>query len=230
MGSTAQSDHHRAPDRPHAQRSFHYCLAATHKMISHADKICAHCGGPIRYADHPTVWKRIKYCGTECGHAAVRITPEKALAAFWANVDKGGPGGCWLWKSYRNERGYGLMHWHGRKNVRAHRFSWELVNGATPSDRFCLHKCDVRHCVNPDHLFLGSYAENAADMAAKGRSVWGTRSIHAKLTEDQVRYIRANYRKTSARKGNGSKIARELGVSPGMVHKIGRGESWRQLP
>lgn len=150
---------------------------------------------------------------------------------FWSKVDKNGPGGCWLWTSYCNERGYGLMRHKGRKNFRAHRFSWELVHGPTPSDRFCLHKCDVRRCVNPDHMFLGSYQENMDDMVSKGRQ----RNGKERLTPAQVLEIRANPpSKYNTGKWVGARqemeeYAKKYGVSPCTIGHILSGRCWKRL-
>lgn len=76
--------------------------------------------------------------------------------------------GCWIWIGRYMWKGYGVLSFDGG-TVRAHRFSWEISKGPIPKNMFICHKCDVRCCVNPNHLFLGTAKDNALDRDAKGR-------------------------------------------------------------
>ena len=87
------------------------------------------------------------------------------------------PGGCWVWMGHISDNGYGHGYGHIRVNGRmklAHRVSWELHVGKIPvgtghHGTCVLHRCDNASCVRPDHLFLGSQADNMQDMMNKGR-------------------------------------------------------------
>ena len=98
---------------------------------------------------------------------------------------------CWLWTGSINGGGYGTFKYLDTIQ-NAHRAGWRIIKGEIPKGLLVLHKCDVRNCVNPDHLFLGTYLENIEDMMNKGRGnfVRGKNHGLSKLNEKEVIEIR----------------------------------------
>jgi hypothetical protein len=93
-------------------------------------------------------------------------TPKDRTAIFWSYVDK--TGDCWLWTKSCTSKGYGQFKFKEQKDT-THRIAWKLTHGPIPDGLLVLHRCDVRNCVNPAHLFLGTPKDNTQDMMSKGR-------------------------------------------------------------
>lgn len=143
---------------------------------------------------------------------------------FWSKVAVV-EDGCWPWMAGRVPAGYGSMRVKvdGKHTHRsASRISWLIHYGPILDGLGVLHKCDNPICVRPDHLFLGTPADNHADKAAKGRSTRGVKNPMAKLNEDAVRKIRRL-------KGEGwvqRRIAEHVGVSYATVSMVLQGDLW----
>ncbi len=133
---------------------------------------------------------------------------------------------CWFWYGCIDTSGYGrtnLLH----ENF-AHRASWILFNGFIPKDKKILHKCDIRNCVNPDHLFIGSQKDNVQDMISKGRSVspkikYGEKNPMHKLSTNIVKEIREYF---SNNKISYSQLAKKYNVSSMTIHRIITLKTW----
>jgi len=82
--------------------------------------------------------------------------------------------GCHIWRGSTNPQGYGQLSFGGRPGG-THRWAWILRHGPIPKGLYVCHRCDDRRCCNPDHMFLGTHAENMADMKARNRGHWRIR-------------------------------------------------------
>jgi len=129
------------------------------------------------------------------------------------------PNICWEWPT-RRRYGYGRLN--GPDNIMAHRAVWETVNGPIPDGLKILHRCDNPPCCNPHHLFLGTDADNVADKVAKGREIRGERQWMAKLTEDDIRAIRASTDTLKA-------IGEQFGIHPNHACDIRLRKDWRHV-
>lgn len=132
------------------------------------------------------------------------------------------PNGCWVWTGALDGDGYGMVSMGSGKDRGAHRVSWEIHRGPIPAGLHVLHHCDNPPCVNPDHLFPGTQADNVADMVRKDRGQKGERSAASKLTTSQVRSIRSDSRSQKD-------IARAFGVDQSTISEIKTGKTWSHV-
>lgn len=138
--------------------------------------------------------------------------------------------GCWLWQKYKNEAGYGLIgdnnfsEQHG--TIIAHRLSFIAFKGHIEDGLFVRHQCRNRHCVDPDHLEIGTPQDNSDDMVKDDTQAKGSACGNSKLTEEQVLEMRRIYNTT---KISFRKLAKQFDVDPSNVSCIIKRITWKHI-
>lgn len=132
--------------------------------------------------------------------------------------------GCQIWTASLNSRGYGHLRVNGIMQ-RAHRLSFQLNKGAIPKDGIICHKCDTPSCINPDHLFMGSHADNMEDRNKKKRQAFGERNAASVLCEADVLCIKIRLKDGDSHRA----IAKDYSVSKSTITWISLGKTWRHL-
>ncbi len=156
------------------------------------------------------------------------MNSQQKLNSFLAQVDQ--TGDCWFWVGYCDKAGYGRIHKNWALEMgtdKAHRISYLLHKGDI-NGLDVLHQCDVRNCVNPEHLRLGTQTENNKDRDTRGRHarLSGSKNPFAKFTDEQIAYIRQQH---DAGRTNVS-IAEEMGVHRKTIGRIILGQHYAITP
>jgi hypothetical protein len=157
-----------------------------------------------------------------------RRTYENVLASLKVRLEqKSEPvteSGCIIFLGHANYLGYGIIRLNNKTTISAHRASYLTFRGEIPRDMEVRHKCDVRSCVNPSHLELGTHAQNMRDMVQRGRSSRRPGELHpnAKLTDELVKEIRSSTECSRF-------LARRLGFSYTTIKDVRSRRSWRHV-
>lgn len=146
---------------------------------------------------------------------------------FWKYVNVASENDCWIWTGTLDANGYGV---YSAKRVlyKAHRVSYFLHHKSIDKNLMCCHSCDNPPCVNPNHLWLGTQGENSLDRHKKGRTrtghLRGQDNPGAKLTENDVRFIRKNHNHCEF---STRKLAAMFGVCQTKIRQVLSGQAWK---
>lgn len=143
---------------------------------------------------------------------------------FFEKLAKDDATGCWNWLAAKTDVGYGMMSRGNGSNlpILAHRAAYEHFKGPIPPGVLVLHSCDNRRCVNPDHLHLGSPADNSREMAERNRSTRANKHPNRKLSADMIPLIRDLSKEGVTYKV----IAAMCGVTEQAIGSVVRGVNW----
>lgn len=183
---------------------------------------------------HPQFSTLPRLCACGCGRQTLMDTRGRGfntyihghatrlpfLTRFWSYVEK--TDSCWIWTGTRSRLGYGRIGMdapNSKQIVLAHRFSYELHIGPIPPKMFVCHRCDNPPCVNPDHLFIGTCADNMHDMTIKQRHAF------IKLTPTDVVAIRNRYANGESMRH----LAETYPISLHSVWRVVRRKSWQHI-
>ncbi len=157
------------------------------------------------------------------------------IQQFWVKVDRQSKDDCWNWIGYIHHRGYGVIHTRSGKqkvSLGVHRVAYKLHYGVDPGDKLVCHACDNRPCCNPDHLWLGTIADNQQDAARKGRlcvphpTTVGSKNYGAKLAEEIVKEARRLWATTTV---GVRKLARKYGVTHSTMRSALHRKTWKHV-
>ncbi len=183
-----------------------------------------HCGCGKKTKIAPYTSKRYNYIKGEPkhfvnGHGAHGNIQDRILKHLIIGI----PSKCWIWMGEK-ERGYGMVYWNHERL--AHRIIYILCFGKIPDGICVCHTCDTRACCNPNHLFLGTRADNNRDRNKKARQAKGSNIGCSKLFTDDIREIRKRF---MFRKVTQKSLAKEYNVTERTIWSIINRETWQHI-
>lgn len=146
---------------------------------------------------------------------------------YWRYVQK--RESCWTWEGYKDQDGYGIFVKSDKgkqSRIRTHRLAYWLSRGILPPDKVVCHTCDIPACCNPEHLFVATHRENQLDKFGKNRQAKGESHGCAKLTEEQVLFMRRMYKEWNT---SAAELSRLFNVSKNTAERIVNAVSWKHL-
>jgi hypothetical protein len=192
------------------------------------DRVCENCGTGFWIVPADIKKGGGKFCSWNC---RVIFKRREALNFLREPLAQRQPNGCLIYAKSTDRRGYArvLGGKSGRKP--AHVLSWEMANEREiPEGLFVCHNCpggDNPSCIEPAHLWVGTHTENMADMMEKGRSAHGARNANAKLTDEDIREIRAAFQ--NGKYWTQAALARQYGVTRNLIGYIVHGSIWKHV-
>ena len=195
-----------------------------HRAIPRLVRQCLTCGNDFS----PSTVQVKRGTGVYCSKSCAQRVP--IIDRFFDKLGEKTASGCILWVGASLEDGYGVLvrDWPERGNIVASRFSYEYFVGPVPDGLWVLHRCDNPQCVNPVHLFLGTHADNVADMMAKGRHRAGP--LESKFTESLVTELRTRHTAGEPMRVLCAEFSERLGVRRSYVWLVLRRKIWKNVP
>lgn len=225
--------------------------AAGRRPRASVEVACEACGTLFRVPNSRKAIGKGRWCSAACSQPTRSMSPVEVLHYFRVPAD-----GCWGWDGPDDKAGYGIIS-RGQATLRAHRVAWEEKAGPIPDGQGVLHTCDNPPCTRNDdvgiyevngrltlrvgHLFLGTSADNTADMVAKGRQAHGDTAgarvrieamprgdnhPHRKLTAALVTQIRQEWQAGATQVA----LAQKYGVTQGAIHRVVWRRTWKHVP
>lgn len=196
-----------------------------HEDTDTPSKTCPSCGKTFFRDNRCTrsYWAKAKYCSRECfgksrsEQASAKRNPiDVEFRRHFKQTD-----GCWEWTWIKDKDGYALFPYAG-KQYRAAKLALALDGRPVQRGKYACHTCDNPSCVKPGHLYPGTPKQNSADAISRGRNVRGEQVHASKLTEEDVRAIRASTDRCGA-------LARKYGVNHANISMIRSRKTWRHV-
>lgn len=185
---------------------------------------CEKCGNHFMARKSSVDIGKGKYCSMSCARSAIPSKKRRdQKERFFDLVKK--TNSCWVWMGRKAKFGYGqFKDMRIKKQILAHRFSYEIHYGMIPNGLCVCHKCDNPSCVNPEHLFLGTYKQNMQDAASKKRMPHGESHFRTTLKNKDIFFIRENFPHISAKH-----LANMFSVTKCTIYNILHRKTWANI-